>query len=175
VTANLRSLLTNAESKVVQLARETQEKDTEIASLRMQIDPLKTALKASEERYATLSATIQAIERQQQVGNTYNDLRRKAESLLSESKLSSVEFQKLFTGEPSAEIQRLAKSETGDQDLSKIAFFLEMSSDRAPQLNLKSHLKDEPLTTDSNQPSDAEIQARAEKLLAATSNQRVVI
>ena len=176
----LQAALQDALAKVSTLENEKKsllDVKSESDTFKSRAEVLETEFKASETRYADLSKEVQLIRREQFVTVAYSNLRRKAEQLVSESKLSGKEFQELeiFSQDLEKEVQSLLKSDECDRVLDRMEFFLSKAEMRSPQLNLKSALKDEPLTTDGNQPTEADIQARAEKMLAATSTQRVVI
>lgn len=136
-------------------------------------DRLSNQLKDLTAELVKKSELITNFEKRESIANRYYDLRQKAESLVSEAKLSAVEFNDLFSSLPSEDINTYTKSQS--DKLGHIDFHLSLIEKRAkPLLNLNQSNKDEPIE-DSTKPDPEAIESQAKKLLQTLSNLPIII
>lgn len=113
------------------------------------------------------TAIISAFERRESVVSRYYDLRQKAEDLVSQGKLSAVEFGDLFSEIPSSDIAHHTKSDR----LGYIGFYLELIQKRtAPLLNLKQSIA-EPISNPA-QPDVVDVETRALQIIESLSQSK---
>lgn len=126
-------------------------------------EQIKVLTKSIEEK----TAVIAAFEKRESVVSRYYDLRQKAEDLVSQGKLSAVEFGDLFSETPSSDIAYHAKSDR----LGYIEFHLELIQKRtAPLLNLKQSIV-QPINN-SAQPDVVDIETRALQIIESLSQSK---
>lgn len=126
-------------------------------------EQVKTLTQAVEEK----SAVISGFEKRESTVLNYYDLRQKADGLVSEGKLSSVEFNELFSENPANDIDTYLKQ---SDRLGYIGFHLELIQKRTtPLLNLKQSVS-EPIVQPTT--SNADTQARALQVVNAMSQFR---
>lgn len=136
-------------------------------------DKLAAQIKQLESAIQEKSELISQFEKKELVTSRYYDLRQKAEDLVSQAKLSSHEFNDLFSELPSEDISVYTKSQS--DKLGHIQFHLELIEKRAtPLLNLQQSTKDEPLV-DPNRPDPAAIETQAKALLQTLSYSPITI
>lgn len=123
-------------------------------------EQVKTLTQAVEEK----SAVISDFKKRESTVLNYYDLRQKADGLVSEGKLSSVEFNELFSENPANDIDTYLKQ---SDRLGYIGFHLELIQKRTtPLLNLKQSVS-EPIVQPTT--SNADTQARALQVVNAMS------
>lgn len=119
-------------------------------------EQIKVLSKSIEEK----TAAIAAFEKRESVVSRYYDLRQKAEDLVSQGKLSAIEFGDLFSETPSSDIAHHTKSDR----LGYIEFHLELIQKRtAPLLNLKQSIA-EPISNP-GQPDVVDVETRALQII----------
>ena len=151
---SLRSLNTNLER--------------DLASAQSQLKTAQDELQEVRSGIESRDATIAQLQKRDAVVSKYNTQRRKADTLLSEARISAVEFEDLF-GEVDADVDRLLKSESSDSELSNIAFYLEKATRRAPLLNITIKTAKEPLEQDGSTQTADEIEKQARSMMAGIS------
>jgi hypothetical protein len=129
-------------------------------------EQIKVLSKSIEEK----NTAISTFEKRESVVSRYYDLRQKAEDLVSEGKLSAVEFGDLFSETPSSDIAHHTKSDR----LGYIEFHLELINKRtAPLLNLKQSIS-EPIVN-AGQSNPADLETRALQIIQSLGQSKPII
>lgn len=117
---------------------------TELASLKKEVSGLTAERAESQKAQATLEERMAAIELRAEIGNAYHTLRRKAEGLVAEAKLSAAEFKADFSADPSADIAALIERSEGEtrQELAVIVKYLARCESRQPMLNTRQQVNE---------------------------------
>jgi hypothetical protein len=127
-------------------------------------EQIKSLSQSIEEK----TAIISAFEQRETIVSQYYRLRQKADGLVSEGKLSSVEFGDLFSENATEDINKHLKS----NKLGYMEFHLDLIEKRtAPLLNLKQSVS-EPVTNPNPTVNTADIEFRAARIVGSLSQIR---
>ena len=127
-------------------------------------EQIKSLSQSIEEK----TAIISAFEQREAIVSQYYNLRQKADGLVSEGKLSSVEFSDLFLENITEDINKHLKS----NKLGYMEFHLDLIEKRtAPLLNLKQSIS-EPVTNPNPTANAADIESRAARIVGSLSQIR---
>jgi hypothetical protein len=121
--------------------------DEELELLRSQMQELTGQIDSFRQQIEERDEQIENLKRSQTIREKYGSLRKRAESLVAEAKISTVEFRDIFADEEEKDIERLLKSngELTNTELVNIDFYLGKSAKRSPLLNLELKTGAEPI------------------------------
>lgn len=139
-----------------------QELNQRMASLEATNTELRTALETAQS--ALQEATVRSA-----VLTRYTSLRRSAELLVAEAKLSRAEFDRYFSGDVAADVDTLITSKRHEIKLEVISDYLEAAKDRATLLPTRQRVVEELPKRDSGEapktPTGEDPKAYAERLI----------
>lgn len=168
----LESELLSTKSALADSISKQQILTSELNSIKSEYSKLSQDFSNLESSLQEKTAIISALEKRELVSQRYYDLRQKAESLVSEAKLSTVEFNELFSQVPSDDIQSHTKSQV--DKLGHIDFHLDLIQKRSPLLNLQQSNHQDPVVDDFK-PTQQELDSQAAKLLQSIKNSQIIL
>lgn len=136
----LRTQLNETQDQLIQAQSQLNESQN-------QLKTLATQLEQRDAQVAQLEEKLGQMTRKQEVSDRYNQVRRKAEELVTEAKITGAEFNDIFGENADEDIERLLKSapELATGELSSLEFYISKASKRSAMLNTQSVVGDEPI------------------------------
>jgi hypothetical protein len=144
-TVQLRTQVDALTTERDRISKELATEKAKFEELTREHTSLSAQVKGLTEQVEQKDAKIALFEKREAVSTGYYSLRTKAEELVSDAKLTAVEFNDLFGENAQADIDKYVRAENSAIALGQIEFYIERVAKRQPLLKIQSQLASEPL------------------------------
>jgi hypothetical protein len=149
------------------------DRDKQIADLAAQLKQLQSATASQQAKNEALQAELSQRKLQQEISDRYQAVRSLADQSVAAMKLTGHEYSKMFSANPSDDLQKLyAMDAAAITELEKREFAISLTEDRKPVLSTQIQVIDAntdfnlPMNGFTPKPVDASEEARLRSLAA---------